>query len=678
MFTAIDSTNFGSKADIDELKKDIFQMNLLLMPERSMRKLFSARKNRAGYSSDALRSFVVAGGKIANGLAGARYDYKITDSLKGAMDSLKMNPNKAKLELLVQEIKYRIDSNTRSISEDEIWDDVARVANKATFMYLLTDFKQVFNNVWSLPSKGLPTLLKYFSIADITKETASLIKYGGLDQVGVTKVLPNGNIKYTAPSFGSSSVVRNSRELQYAVRMMEALGGAGRGTMTTDVYFAERHKATTLKGAIFDTAVRVTGALNQGSERITREFMYLQTYKLLRRQGLKPQDAVLRALDITEEGLYRYDPDEVPPILNKWGPRIIFQFKKYAAFTVNYYLMNMAEVTGKLPSQHRAGAVWAIMGSYMAAIVGAGLGGAFGFSTMAWLLGLVNDWWERNADNNMKKTLANLSPMRWFNEVYLPTQFGDMKVPGTNMLMSDVLSRGVLNTLTESDMGASISEGSMWFRELPTSLDLNEMLAMVDARSMLGPSAGVAYNFFYAGIQDAARGDYAKAFEKWMPIKLFRSPMVAERLRTEGLKDKDYNTVIKATEFKEGHLYGQALGFRPEAVARIEDMNFFIEAQKRKIEAQKERLVGLWVDNTIRHKTEGARGVLKDIKDFNRMYPYDEKLQIDTDTLDEALERKLEKKEGTLRGVEVLEKPEYDWLEKYRREAKRTIISNAP
>jgi len=682
IFKALDSAVSGTTLDIDELKKDIFQMHLLLLPEQSFRKMFIPRKNRAGYNRDALRNFVEASRRLSNQLAGSRYNRRISDSLDAAMTSLEGMESKEHYELVVNEIKNRVELVLNPQYETDGWDTAVRFANKFTFMYLLTDVRQAMNNMWSLPSKGIPTLIKYFGEAATLKELANVMFGEGIiNQIGVTKVDATGKIiSWHAPSMSLSSRVKNSPELTRAAELMEKLEIGGYGTMTTDVYFASPAKSISLPGRILDTTVRLSGALHQGSERIIREALFWSAYNLARKQKLPMPKAVQKAHDIVEEALFRYNPDEMPPWMNKVGPRFFFQFQKYPALTTNYYLVNALEATGAMPSNVRAGAIKAILGAQMMSVLGAGIGGAFGIGLMIYLFGVIDGAWDKYADGRLKKSLKDMSPLRWFKTEFLPEQFGAMKIPGTEKTVADILANGLLDTITEAKISSGISEGALWFKEPPTALDVDAWMNYIGHASdisMVAPFTGVVNSMFVSAVADWNRGDIRKAYEKWMPLKQLRDMMVSDRLREEGLKDKDFDTIINASQFKEGQLFWQSLGYKPQSVAEIEETNYFIATHEKQISSQRNELMETWVQNAKRNDFTGMARANKQINEFNSTYPYP-KLVIDGKQLIDALDTKLKNSLGKEKGRQVLNKPEFDWLEKYREDARLKIIENAP
>jgi hypothetical protein len=680
IFKAIDSATSGAVLALDELKKDIFQMHLLLLPEESFRKMFIPRKNRAGYSRDALQNFVFASRRLSNQLAGSRYNRRISDSLTAAMDSLQGMAGKEKFELLVNEIKKRTEDILKQ-PEQETGEDLVRMANKFSFMYLLTDFRQAANNLWSLPSKGLPTLVKYFGeVATLKELTSVLFGRGLINQVGVTKTDANGKVTWHAPSMSLSPMVKNSRELTRVAEIMEAREINGGVSMTSDVYLASKGQSITVTERIGEAIIRTSGALHQGSERAAREMLFWSAYLLSRKQGLPMLKAIDKAQNIVEEALFRYAPDEMPPWANKPFPRLIFQFQKFAALNTNFYVVNTLEATGAMPSDVQAGAAKALLGAYMMAILATGLGGAFGFSMMIYLFGVVDGAWERYANKNLKQSLMNMSPLRWFKEDYLVKKFGAIKLPGTDKTLADGLADGFLDTYSGLKLSSGVSEGSLWFGEPPTALDVQvwlEYLSRGAQDAMLAPSLSTLSQEI-SGLASwvGNEGAWSQEVEKAIPLKFIRNIVSAERLKKEGYKDRDYDTIIDANEFTEGQLFAMNLGFRPQAMADIQEANYFIAKNEKMIYNKRNELIDSWVVSAKKNDFDALVRTNKKIDEFNQMFPYHEKLLVMPNKLIDALDASLEKALGKERGRQVLAKPEFDWIEPFRDSAKLKIIEN--
>jgi hypothetical protein len=678
IFRAVDNAA-GSTTVFDELKKDIFQMHLLLLPEQSFRKMFIPRKNRAGYDRDALKNFVFASRRLSNQLAGSRYNRRISDSLTAATESLEGMAGKEKFELLVDEIKKRTELILNP-PEQEWGENFVRGANKFSFMYLLTDFRQAANNLWSLPSKGLPTLVKYFGeVATLKELTSVLFGRGLINQVGITKTDANGKVTWHAPSMSLSPMVKNSRELTRVAEIMEAREINGGVSMTSDVYLASKGQSITTAGRIGEAIIRTSGALHQGSERAAREMLFWSAYLLSRKQKLPMLKAIDKAQNIVEEALFRYAPDEMPPWANKPFPRLIFQFQKFAALNTNFYVVNTLEATGAMPSDVQAGAAKALLGAYMMAILATGLGGAFGVSMMIYLFGVVDGAWERYANKNLKQSLMNMSPLRWFKEQYLVEKFGAIKLPGTDKTLADGLADGFLDTYSGLKLSSGVSEGSLWFGEPPTALDVQvwlEYLSRGAQDTMLAPAISTGAQFISGAATLITDRAWSQEAEKALPLKFLRNMFSAERIRKEGYKDRDYDTIMDANEFTEGQLFAMNLGFRPQAMADIQEANYFIAKNEKMIYNKRNELIDSWVVSAKKNDFDALVRTNKKIDEFNQMFPYHEKLLVMPNKLIEALDASLEKSLGKERGRQVLAKPEFDWIEPFRDSAKLKIIEN--
>jgi hypothetical protein len=333
-----------------------------------------------------------------------------------------------------------------------------------------------------------------------------------------------------------------------------------------------------------------------------------------------------------------------------------------------------------MPSDVQAGAAKALLGAYMMAILATGLGGAFGVSMMIYLFGVVDGAWERYANKNLKQSLMNMSPLRWFKEQYLVEKFGAIKLPGTDKTLADGLADGFLDTYSGLKLSSGVSEGSLWFGEPPTALDVQvwlEYLSRGAQDAMLAPSLSTLSQEI-SGLASwvGNEGAWSQEVEKAIPLKFIRNIVSAERLKKEGYKDRDYDTIIDANEFTEGQLFAMNLGFRPQAMADIQEANYFIAKNEKMIYNKRNELIDSWVVSAKKNDFDALVRMNKKIDEFNQMFPYHEKLLVMPDKLIDALDANLEKSLGKERGRQVLDKPEFDWIEPFRDSAKLKIIEN--
>lgn len=668
IFDAIDTLGSGSATQKSQLKDEIFQLHLLTLPEGSFRKQFIRRKGKAGYGGDALRNFAVAGSRMAGQLGKVKYGPIMNNRLEAARASLAGNPKKDRLDMFVDELNERVKDQITPRHSEGWWPSLVRAANRYAFVYALTTAKSAINNLFSLPINTVPTLMKYFGIKD-TIATLGKFMLTLPAQVGVTRIDAAGNSVYGAPSFGSSYMVRRDPELRRAVKTMEDMGITF-STQTYDLWLAKQGKVSTSRTKQFtEGVVRVSGALFQGSERIIREIAFLSAFKLARKT-MDYDDAIMKAVDVVNESLYDYSAWNTPRILRSDTAKLLTQFKKYALYTTIYYARNFMQMVAPLKGETRRGAAYAFFGSMGLTGLASGVTGMFGVGFTMQMYGVLQGAWNfvfgGDDDEKTRKEMKELDFVRWFNNVYLPEEFGDIKVAG--MELSELLASGVINTATGYDFASGVSAGNLWFRDFPDSGQWEHALGnFVDYMS--GPFINIT-GTMAKGVKDISEGDTLKGLEKLMPIGALRGPMSSYRLSEEGLLDRDLNVIKRADSFTTGMLVMQGMGFKTTGVAEVTDMNFYITKAERQIEDTRSKLIQRWVKADRRKDKERQRSVDAEIKKFNRMFPIED-LEIEAEDLDNALDAKLEKELDTHKGLFLQEK--FENFEKLRRRGLDTL-----
>lgn len=642
------------------LARDVFQMHLMTLPETKFQKAFIHRKDVEGYSKDGLRSFVTAGRRMASQLAAIKYQPKMRLAFSAAVDSIEGKTTRAKDEALIKALENRVRGNIAPPEQNgrlyDAFDNFVHFATKYTFMYHLTDMRALMNNMWALPSRSTPVLTKHFGPLAVLKELGKFTRHA-YAQVGVSKVDKDGNVSYTLPSFGSSALVRNDPLLQYAVEEMDKRGIATQGTQTFDLYLKGIGDSTSAAGRTFDTTVRISGALHQGSERITREVTFLTAFKMAMstpRLGTKnkmtKEEAVEFAHDVTDEALYNFLPENMPSWTRNPLARLAIQFHKWAFFTSFYYGSNMREMLKPLPGNTRRGAAYALLGSLSMGAIGSGITGVFGVSFVMGMYQMLANMISDDDDGD-EDILKGMDITRWFNEVYLPEKYGNISIGGYKL--SDMMADGVLTTATGADFTSGLSEGSLYFRTTPDSVDFDSALSNSTV-TISAPAVGTLAGMYKAG-KAYAEGDTLKAVSKFIPVKTIRAPFDAYRLGKEGAKTPGLETKINPEEFSKGVLFMQALGYRPATLAKLEDADAFINKHRRQIETARSDIVRRLVKANQLGRDDIARKVQGEIQDFNATFRHSD-LTIDDDVIDNYIESMEKRRDTTQRGMEIEEK----------------------
>jgi hypothetical protein len=205
----------------------------------------------------------------------------------------------------------------------------------------------------------------------------------------------------------------------------------------------------------------------------------------------------------------------------------------------------------------------------------------------------------------------------WFRSVYLPNLFGDVKIG--DQKLGEVVEAGGLDSLTGYDMSNSMSMNNMWFPELKEQK--TAQATMMDyAMSLLGPSASLYLKQFPAAYDDFAAGKTLQGFEKLLPAAL-RNPVVAYRYSQEGARTSTGAVLKDADEFTKGQLLAQALGFRTEGLAAVQEANFKAEAIRQKV-IQEKGTVRTRLDRELElGSDEGVDAAMEKLLKFNAKNP---------------------------------------------------------
>lgn len=671
MFAAIDSTAVDPKFDSskyataaeanlafkEELKDQLYQTYLMTMPERSFRKQFLHAENVTGFTSDIFRNFKTSATNFANQLAKLKYGTEITNQVQRARDSLEGMPamERAKLELFVNEIGQRAQEE---INPPDPGKAATRI-NQFAFLMLLTSAASAATQMASVPIMVMPSLNAEYGYGASAKAFA---KYSQIwKSMGVTQEEANGDVTYTAPSIGSSKMVKSNPILQ---RAFEAALDRHVTTLTNTSVLTNRNRTPDSSFANMPgTAARVafngiTGMFN-GSERMSRELTYMMAFELEYAKTKDFQKSVDKAVDTTHELLGRYDNFNRPRILRNTLGKTVGQFKMYAVFMTSFFLRNgyqiirlSTPVAERTEAMHRLAGVLT-MGAMFHGLVGMPMYSVVCAVIDAFFSGDDEEKKARRAKNPLTAEDANLR----FRYDFLPNHFGNITVKGIDgrqHRLSDMLEKGPISALTDINIGSRTSFDGMWFRAAkPGKTYLESAQNFILAN--MGPGVSTGVNMVGA-VDDFNNGHITRGLEKLVPA-FFKGSLTAYRLNKEGAETKGGADMLKKEEINTLNLIATTLGFSSSRLARIQEHNF--EMQKQLTEAQNKRAAILKRLDEVAFDAEKGPGDLKvvfnQIREYNKRYPM-EKFLIEADTIDSSLKTYAKKRGLTYRGQYMDEK----------------------
>jgi hypothetical protein len=596
----------GANQDIDALKDQIYQLYLTTMPENNFRRQFIHRKGTAGFSGDALRNFITSSVNMANQLSRIKYGYQMLNSIDTAQASLDGNPDKPRLEMLVKEMGKRVEMDVYPQVDSPFLNTAANFLNKSAFLYFMTSVKTALVQLSSLPIFGVPVLMSRHNPLQVAKEMGRFMLV--YNQFGVVK-----DGKLVMPTIEASKEINMNADERAAIEAMHDRGIA-EVTLTYDL-MDRQDKPTTKYSSAFNTGTNLLGALFHHTERINREIIFMSSFRLSRNEGMSVDDAIEQAVSDTHAALGNFTAQNRPRVMRAPAGRVLLQFKMFPMFLTTYLLRNGYRATAGMDAATKKEARIQLIGTLAMSLTIAGYVGVPGASmALGAAQALINSMRDEDEEDD---PLEKRDLEFWFRSVYLPNLFGDVKI--ADQRLGEVIDAGALDSLTGYDMSSSLSMNNMWMPELKEQK--TAQATMMDyAISLLGPSASLGLKQFPAAYDDFIAGRTLQGFEKLLPAAL-RNPVVAYRYSQEGARTATGAVLKAADEFTDGQLVAQALGFRTEGLAAVQETNFKAEAIRQKV-VQEKGAVRTRLDRELElGSDEGVDTAMEKLLKFNAKNP---------------------------------------------------------
>jgi hypothetical protein len=656
MFSAIDEST-AKGLDKDALKDQLYQVYLMTLPERSFRKQFLHADNVTGFSADIFRNFKNAAMRLSTQAARLKYGDDITMAVQRGRDTLSGNPDKGKLELFVNELGARAKEEINPPVPNK-W---ANHLNQIAYYWLLTAPASAAVQMASIPIMVMPTLNQQYGYGASATKLGKYINFW--KSMGVTTTAYNGDVTFTAPSIRHSKLVHGNPILE---RAFEELTDRGVTTLTNTSVLTNRNRTPEnsyahIPGVALRNIATGMSALFNGAERISREMTAMMVFELEYAKNKDFDAAIDKSVELTHELLGRYDNFNRPRILRNFAGRTLGQFKMYAVNVTSFFVRNgynvmhhgLSDAEGRAAMERLVGTL--VMGGMFHGLVGMPLYSVI-CSTIDAVMNNLGDDEERRKRRAKNPLTSDNSNLR-FRYEYLPQHFGNIQITGLDGQkhgLNELLEKGPVSALTDMNIGSRTSFDGLWFRDSKVGkTNLETVQNMILAN--LGPGASTAINMVGA-IDDFNNGQIQRGLEKLAPA-FFKGPIVAERIATEGAETKKGDAMLKPGEVSTLSVVGQALGFQPTKMARLQEEGF--ETQRELVEARNKRSQLLQnLDRELLDKEadrESIKKVFNQIAQYNKRYPMEEFL-IDADVIDKSIDKAIENKGITFRGQQIKEK----------------------
>ena len=602
----------GGMADGAAIKDMIFQLYAASLPKGTLYEKMQHREGVEGFSADTLRAYIDAQMATINRLTHLKYASKIRQSIGEAYGLMSGNPNREQLQPYIDEMAIRV-AETFSPDISKL-DPLARLANKATFFYLLTSIKSALVQFLQLPTVAMPALGARYGTVQAAAVAARYIATIG-NKFGTSKVDEDGNIvtNWGQPTMGDSKYVNENKDPEMREALKFAFADAReRGILDTtfagDMVSRKSGPSANYQGRPAKISKWVFDFMSGGihhSERIAREIAYMSAFELdyaMRRKGGMDHQTAMgvaadTAADLTLETMFDFSESSKPRAMKGPIGRVALQFYSFPIQIASMLTRTFLGTVSLLPNPERKVAAKQFFGIIGMTWMFAGTTGMPGYSFMMGLMtsllaaaGLADDDDDEKGNNALTSRNLDL----WFREKFLPEYFGpDSDLAndlGLDKEQAQDLTRAVkmgpISAATNLNLGSSVGLDGLFFRD-DTPVDTNEeALRSLWYTLSLGATGSVLRNFLRGG-DYMMKGEWQRAAENLTPAPV-RNALVAKRLASEGyITPSTQDVVAPVEEYTWGKLVGQGIGFGRTDISDIQKSNLLAKKTVDKIEKER-------------------------------------------------------------------------------------------
>ncbi len=619
LFNAVDSSVVPGESAVtinEDLKSAMFDIWLTMMPEQGFRKHFHERKGRAGYRVNIGQNIAAHITGMAPALSRLRYGQQLR------AQRVRFTATEEKYHPVRDSVLARIDAVMRPNPRGFL-DAFAGLANKFTYLTYLTGAMTAFVQPSGLVISGIPILSANHKAnpAQVGAEVARAVL--AMRQYGITRKLPNGEVEYVAPSLVNSQYLTGDEKA--AVQAMAAMNVATQ-TYSGFLWDAAQGEAnipsatpTTTTGKAVElgkkTADVVINGLLRNTERLTREALYLASYRIGRSKGLTHEQAVMQAAADVKESLGDYDLSSKPKWMQHPVGRVAFSMKMYPVVVMQQLFGSLARALPLLNKEGKTQAITKFAGITMSAAVVAGV---YNMPFADLIITALTKFLDDLDDEDLPAELKDIDPVTWFKTVWMPQTLGQTKI--LDVPLDRIIGEGALSAFTNVDIGRRIGLNDLWFRDGKPSATVPEAVGSFMMNAFGGPL--LSYGQSAAkGIQSALIGDYQKAFEQTVPLAPARNLAVAKRVAEEGYATPK-GVLVPPEKVTKGEIFRQGLGATPADVAAAREASFKLTGAEQQIVNKRDLITRRFKHAFDKDKDDLLDKVIgEEIPKFNARHP---------------------------------------------------------
>ena len=699
IFEALDSsgqvdpnTNRVRLTDVEAIKDQVYQMYLMTLPERDIRRRFTHRQGRTGFTSDTLRTFITSQQTAANQLSRLAYSDEIRTAIGSSYAELAGNPNAPKLASFINELSSRAVSEI-SPPATGLTDAFGRVGNQAAFLYMLSSIKSAVVQTTQFPIVVLPSLVAKYGL---NNTLATVTPYMNIfNRFGLTKYNDDGELitEWGRPSINDSNYVNNHPNPEYRDGLQRAWRTGDMLDIFMSTYASDMNSRSRVPSTDRDNPVRVavrnvhnflTGAFHH-AERITREVAFMSSYELeynkLRSENVPHDEAVERATrsakQFTDDSMFDFTKFNKPTVMTANVVfRLATQFRSFSLQMTSYLVRNFFTMIRVMPTmQQRREAAIKFFGTIGMTALFSGAVGLPLYSVTMGLAEAIRDAMRPDDDDpeadmfydadDEGNPLGKRNLDLWFRETFIPTHFGKGSALANALGLSDeqalLLQRsvkmGVIPALTDLNIGSSTTLNNLWFQDAPPTDSVRSAYMDMLYAAALGPFGSMVEQGM-AGIDDFYDGQWVRGAERMLPAGL-RGIAKSYRQATEGERTRDGAVIREEEWFHIGKLMGTTAGFQSTEIAEIQRKNFLarrmlqqIDRERSKILTDLDRAAVMFENQPTDENWARIEAMLERAADFNYRNGFGS-LAITQETIQRSLKERAKRRGTAIEGLSV-------------------------
>lgn len=658
----------GASIATESLKNKLYQTYLLTLPERSLQKQLIHAKLVPGQSADVLNVFRTAVAQYSAQLPKVVYGGQIQKQIEAAYDTIdpanEMDPaERAKVTSQVDAFVQRV----RATNDAESYGPIEQFISSFTFLSLMTSIASAAVQPLTLPFQVMPRMFARYGFKNTFAAVGKYTPVFSLVEAAVDVDPVTGARTLVAPTIGNTAFIKSNplrARLWNELNLKRDLFSQKQ----TDMLLRDRPTKSTardtglqkLSGA-YETLVDKSGAIFSSADQITREVSGMSyaelEYNRLIKAGKSHEAAIEGAVEVavnnTNETIGNYTELEKLGVF-RGDPlrRMIGFLRTYSVQRTAYYFRMLKALVKEDPTQTKLQAFNELSMVVAFTSAAAGFSANFGYSFICDVLdfilpALLGD--DEMEEWRKKDPLGADDADYRFRFGWLPQNFG------SDSTATRAMQKGLLSEITGWDWSTRLSQSNLWLREGRDAETTREDIVNFFVAN-LAPQVSQSANML-DGVDDFTRGEWSKGFSKIVPAAV-RGAVTAERQAREGDTTKTNKIVRGAGEFTGGELFGQVLGFAPDELSRLREINRTTNQWQRSMKEERGKLFQEFRSVYGDGDEEALEVVFEKMRKFNAKVPLSSegkplgKYLIEGEDLERSLQSAETLEEKSYRGVE--------------------------